>query len=200
VSTPAVMSPVSIRELLFGAEEDTRLEEHLGEAGSLDSLDEEIGVVGNVGRNLVTKELSRVILEVIDSDLASLLGAAWRKHSKLRDAARRTVASPGTEEQVVLATHRMSSVQEPSVDLILDGVLITTIDLALQVSFEIRGLLGTVREGKLVGLEAGSCSAEGSLEVEGVEVARRGMELDLTTQVALGNGITLLPAVVGDQP
>jgi hypothetical protein len=137
--------------------------------------------------------LDRVLEGLIDTDVLALMGTAWRKHATLVAVARRTAASPGVEEQVVLATHRMSSIQEPEVDLLLDGMLMGTLEVKISVDFVVRGLVAVVREGRLVGLRAGSCSAEAAFALEDVEIARRKTHFDLPSEISLANGIPLVP-------
>lgn len=197
-STPT--ASLSVRDLLFEPDEDRTLEANLDDGQALGAVDEKIGVLGRVVREFLVQELTRVILEVVDSDVVALMGAAWRKHTKLVEAARRTSASPGAEEQVVLATHRMSSIQEPQVDVLVDGALLGTLDLRVSVSFDVEGLVAVVRDGRLIGLRAGSSTAEAALAIEGIEIARRDMEFDLTSEISLANGIPLVPRTAVDQP
>ena len=191
-------SRLSVRDLLFEPDGSRALEQRLDQGQPIAPVDEKIGLFGRVGREFVIQELTRVILEVVDSDILALMGTAWRKHSKLVEAGRRTAASPGAEEQVVLATHQMSSIREPQVDLIMDGATLGTLDLRVSVAFEVRGLVAVVREGRLVTLRAGSCTAEAALAIEGVEVARREAGWDLTSQISPANGIPLVPRTAVD--
>ena len=55
--------------------------------------------------------------DLVDLDLGDLLVAGWRRHSRLVEAARRTLAAPGTEEVALLAPDRVTSVHHPHVDL-----------------------------------------------------------------------------------
>ena len=182
-------SRMTVRDLLFDSADALPPEEQLSVEQYLDPLYEKIGLLRQVGRSFVAQEFTRVLLEVIDSDLVTLIGTAWRKHWLLIDAADRTAGSPGAQEQVVLATHHISSIQEPDVDVLLDGALLGTINLTLEASFDIRGLIATIREGRIVFIRAGSCSAAASLAVEGVEIARRATEFDLRSEVSLARDI-----------
>jgi hypothetical protein len=200
MTSPLAASPLSVRDLLFEPGEDLMLDARLDDGQALGVVDEKIRVLGRVGREFVVEELTRAILEVVDSDVLALMGAAWRKHTKLVETARRTSTSPGAEEQVVLATHRMSSIQEPQVDVLVDGTLLGTLDLRVSVSFEVKGLVAIVREGRLIALRAGSSTAEAALAIEGIEIARRDMEFDLTSEISLASGIALVPRSAVDQP
>lgn len=81
--------------------------------------------------------------------------------------------SRGTEEVVVLATHRVSSTYKPSVDVTIDSVKVNTFEFVLSVQIDIRGLSAVVRGGDLVALYGGDCLVTATLTLEGAELAHR---------------------------
>jgi hypothetical protein len=110
---------------------------------------------------------------LLDLDLGDLVIAGWRKQERLAAAARRTAANPGSAERIELATHRISSVHRPSVELLLDDTHLTEVHFELDVEFVIKALEVTVREGRVVSLHAGECDVSATLAAEGVRLASR---------------------------
>ena len=99
--------------------------------------------------------------------------SAWRTYDALVTAAERTVAMPGSEEVVVLATHRVAWSYDPHLDLLVDGVRVTTLDFELGVTFDLDGVVAVVRHGELVALRAGQCTITASLTLQGTTLAQR---------------------------
>ena len=144
-------------------------------------------------RDAAIREVSALGAELLALDLGGLLVTGWRKYATLVQAARRTAAMPGREEIVDVITHRIGVTSHPSVELLVNEVRVTTIDLALMLEFEVRALTVVIRGGHVVALESGTCATTASVAVEGVTVASRTAEFGLLVLLRLGNGIPLLP-------
>ncbi|MGH3913653.1 MAG: hypothetical protein ACRDTC_09605 [Pseudonocardiaceae bacterium] len=106
----------------------------------------------------VSTQLAEVVLTSLDLlDVRELVVNGWCKHKDLREAAVRTHAVAGSEELVVLATHRIDSTHQPSVDLIVKEATVHTCVFDVGVEFEINGVLAVVRQGMLTALRGGTC-------------------------------------------
>jgi hypothetical protein len=116
---------------------------------------------------------------------------AERKHRDLVAAATRTSEHPGSTELVELATHRITSVHRPSVDLLVDGVRVAVVRLELEVELLVRALVATVRLGHLIGLRSGSFDVTVTLAMGGRQVAGHRTSLPSPLFVPLGDGIAL---------
>jgi hypothetical protein len=147
--------------------------------------------LSKAGRAAATAELTDVAQGLLDLDLAGLALAGWRKHRNLLAAATRTVERPGTTELVELATHRITSVHQPSVDVLVDGVRVAVVRLELKVELLVRALVATVRLGYLIGLRSGSFDVRVALAVAGREVTAGQTSLASPLFVRLGDGIPL---------
>ena len=140
------------------------------------------------------REVASATDELLSLNLVDILAAGWKKYDALTQAARRTAAAPGTEEVVVLVTHRIDSTHRPSVELYVDGASMGTIALAMCVSLTVTGARAVVSAGRLTEIRTGTCTAAGSLAVAEVEVVKRQRVLDLPGAVRLRGGIALLDA------
>lgn len=187
--------PFTARWFLFGEDKDTveTLSKSLHDAGITRSVGGVLGSLSSVGHKTVNHEVARVGADLADIDLAHILVAGWEKHAALMKAARSTLATPGTREVVDLATHCITSVHHPSVELLVDGKRVGSIDFKIYLEFVLKALVATVGNGNLTALHCGNCELTGSLACEGVKLAKRQGALDLNLVVRLDKGLPLLP-------
>ena len=102
------------------------------------------------------------------------------------------IAVPGSEEVVVLATHRVAWSYDPHLDLLVDGVRVTTLDFALGVTFDLDGIVAVVRQGELVALRAGECTITASLTLQGATLAHRRARMHAAVVLPLRPPVPLL--------
>jgi hypothetical protein len=186
--------PVTADTILFGSS---------GAAGSLEDFLDARRLSGWItsGAAHLTRDMQGALRneictatdDLLNLDLVDVLMTGWRKHAALAAAARRTAAAQGTSEVVDLATHHMTMVQRPYIDLLCDGVRVGRVQLELRLDVTVAGLVAVVRAGCLVAMQAGHCTVTATLLIESERVAARSAHLDLPLTVRLGAGIPLLP-------
>jgi uncharacterized protein DUF2510 len=132
-------------------------------------------------------------------NLADVAAAGWKKYDALKKAARSTRDDRDATELVSLTTHKITSSQHPSIDLSLDGKRLATVEVALEVALTIVGLIAVVKQGRLTEIQAGSCTASGSLAIQGVEMIKRQRKFDLPGAFRLGRGVPLLDTTSTDE-
>ncbi|HEX8132342.1 MAG TPA: hypothetical protein VF880_02770, partial [Actinomycetes bacterium] len=192
--------PLTASAFLFDQEDTGRaLARALDEHGVLGSLDSALGLVAQTTREAAGDQVAAVADGVLALDLGDLVVAGWRKQGKLAAAAERTAANPGTSEVVELATHRVSSVHHPYVELLVNNVRVTSVNFELDLEFEVKALVATVRDGHLVSLHSGDCDLAATLTAEGIRLASKRRHFDLPLVVRwplllhLGGGTDPLP-------
>jgi hypothetical protein len=111
--------------------------------------------------------------------------AGWRKQGELAAAAERTAANPGSSEVVELASHRISSVHRPFVELLINGAQVATVNFELDVEFVVKALVVTVRNGHVVSLHTGACDVAAKLAAEGLQLASRRAHFELPLIIRL---------------
>jgi hypothetical protein len=101
--------------LLGGAGGDTMdaLARVLSEQGAPASAIRGLGGLSAAALQAVNREVAAVIDRLLELDLGELLLAGWRRYSELTKAAQPTLAHPGSQEMVVLASHRVVSTHHP---------------------------------------------------------------------------------------
>jgi hypothetical protein len=194
MSTDTVAGPVTARSFLFGEGGGGAVPpvQVLGRGSVLPSLAASLGPLAAAARHAIDREFASSVASLLDFDLIDILAAGWRKHAALTAAARRTIADPAVDEVVELATHRITSVHRPTVDVIVDDVRVATVHLELSFEGVLKSVVATVRGGRLVNLHFGVCDASVVLAAEGVELARREGHLDVGLMTVLGDGISLV--------
>jgi hypothetical protein len=177
--------PLTTSVFLFGESQDSgqALAQALQEKGVLSALGTALQLVSQAGRQAADSQVATVANDLLNLDLGDLLAAGWRRQAALSAAAERTVANPGSSEVVELATHRITSVHRPFVDLLINDVHVATIDFELRVEFAVRALGVTVRNGHVVSLHSGACDVTATLSAQGVRLARRQEHFELPVLV-----------------
>jgi hypothetical protein len=191
MSSTVLDDPVTAGALLFGDGQDgpRALAEALDQQRVASLLGGTLQDLAEGGRAAVAGEVASAVEGLLDFDVGGLLLAGWCKHAEVRAAARRTVAAPGSVEVVALATHRVTSTHAPSFDLLVNGVHAATVHLELRLEFLLKGLVVTVREGRLVAVRPGTCEVTATLEAEGRRLATRSGELQGPLVIRLGDGV-----------
>jgi hypothetical protein len=137
-------------------------------------------------------EIATVAAGLLDLGLGGAVVRAWRKYTAMTEAAERTLAVSGSEEVVVLATHRVTWTYQPHIDLLVDGKKITTFDFEMTVVYDLDSVVAVVRRGELVALRGGDCAITATLTLEGATLAQRQGRMDAALVVSLDRPIPLL--------
>jgi hypothetical protein len=196
MTTAALNETASVRDLLFGGvsvEPTDALAESLREHGTVETLITGVPGLTAAADRAVERELATLADDVLSPNLFDLAGTGWNRYEALRDAARRTRDVPTAEEVVALATHRIESSHRPTVELLIDGKSVGTIEVELHVAFEMAGVVAVVRQARLTAIRSGNCTVTGTLAIAGAVVARQRRQFDLPGAVRLHHGVALLP-------
>jgi hypothetical protein len=195
--TPAVQDrPSTALDLLFGGGEDApgALAHEILSAGAGQNLGRALENLPKVTREAAVREATTAAAGLLEVDLIGVLVTGWREHHDLAAAARRTLAAPGSTELVDVATHGITTTQQPSVGVLVDGRQVATLQLGLSVVFDVSALVAGVSAGRLVAVHSGHCDITATLAVQGTDVVTRRAHLELPSVVPLSPGIRLLAA------
>ena len=152
----------------------------------------------DAAREAVLDRVGTAAAGLLEQNVTDIVGAAWRKHAALRDAALATLADPGTVREPELATHTVSFAHEPAVEIRMGEQVVATVTVQVQVEMRIACLTVTVRRGRLTAIRAGTAELEAVVALMGREVVRRRAVLDLPVALPLGRGIPLLAGGTGE--
>jgi hypothetical protein len=191
--TPAIQnSPRTTADLLFGpgASASEGLSKQILPADT--NLDQALKHLPPPTREAAVHEAATEAAALLDADLLGLLVAGWRAHHDLVDAAKRTLATPGSTELVDLIKHQITTTQQPSVSVLVDGNQVAILRFTLSVVFDIGTLVAGIRGGLLVAVHAGRCDVTATLNFQGTDVLTTRTRLELPGLIKLGPGIRLL--------
>jgi hypothetical protein len=181
-------------DLLFGSSENAQetLARYVMSAGRTRARAFER--LPRVTREAAVHEAAVAAVGLLKVDLMEVLVTGWREHRDIFSAARRTLDMPGSKELVGLAPHRVSTVQQPAVSILVDGRRVHTLQLGLSILFEVTGLVAGIHAGRLAGIHAGRGDLGLALTVHELEVLTKRSHLELPGVKSLRRGFRLLPA------
>ena len=181
-------------DLLFGSSEGAHeaLARHVMSAGR--TMDRAFERLPRVTREAAVREAALAAVGLLRVDLMEVLVAGWREHRDVFSAARRTLDMPGSRELVGLAPHRITTVQQPAVSILVDGRRVHTLQLGLSIFFEVTGLVAGIHAGRLAGIHAGRGEVGVALTIHELEVLTKRSHLELPGVKSLKRGFRLLPA------
>jgi hypothetical protein len=194
MTTNTTLPPLTLGTVLFGggdADPVTSLSRSMDAGGISGRLLGAIGGISPPARREVVRQVATVALKTLDIHLIDVVLGGWRAHSRLVAAARRTLATPGSEEVVDLVSHRIRSVHRPYVSVLLDGAQVARLDLEATVILDVKALVGVVRTGRLVEFRGGQSEVTALLAAEGVQLAHRRQPIDLQVALPLRSGVQL---------
>jgi hypothetical protein len=195
VSSAATASPMlSPRLLLVGESVDAvgRLTDELQRHGVARTAFGQARQLSSAASGLVDREIGAVLAGLLELDLGDVLLAGWRGHQALVAAGQRTAADPAGREVVDLASHRVRWVSRPSVDVVLDGVRLATLEFALEVEFVLVGVAAVVWRGHLVAAQGGDCTVTGLLSFADVPLVRGSWRVGVAWLVRLDPAVPLV--------
>jgi hypothetical protein len=185
---------ITAADLLFGSGEDAHeaLARHVMSAGRTTAR--AFVRLPRVTREAAVREAAVAAVGLLKVDLMEVLVTGWREHRDIFSAARRTLDMPGSKELVGLAPHRITTVQQPAVGILVDGHRVHTLQLGLSIFFEVTGLVAGIHAGRLAAIHAGRGDLGVALTVHELEVLTRRSHLELPGVKSLNRGFRLLPA------
>ncbi|MHC9293355.1 hypothetical protein ACRCUN_12865 [Mycobacterium sp. LTG2003] len=143
-------------------------------------------------RHAVERAVADEVGELLDLDLRDLAVAGWNRYGDLMKAARRSRDTPKSKEYVSLATHQITSSHRPTVEVFINGTSAAVIDVKLDVTFEMAGVVAVVQDARLIEVQSGNCTVTATLAVGKAVVAKRQRQFDVPGAIRLKNGVALL--------
>jgi hypothetical protein len=181
-------------DLLFGSQENAQeaLARHVMADGR--AFARSLVHLPRVTREAAVREAAVAASGLLKVDLIEVLVSGWRENRDIFTAARRTLEMPGSSELVGLAPHRISTVQQPAVGILIDGKRVHTLQLGLSIFFEVTGLVAGISHGRLSAVHAGRGHVGVALTIHEIEVLTKRSHLELPGHVGLKRGFRLLSA------
>jgi hypothetical protein len=194
MTTPGPDGVITAADLLFGSSENAHeaMTRHVMSAGR--TMAGAFERLPRVTREAAVREAAVAAVGLLKMDLMEVLVSGWREHRDIFGAARRTLDMPGSKELVGLAPHRITTVQQPAVGILVDGHRVHTLQLGLSIFFEVTGLVAGIHGGRLAAVHAGRGDIGLALTIHELEVLTKRSHLELPGVKSLQRGFRLLPA------
>jgi hypothetical protein len=194
MTTAAPDGALTAAGLLFGSQEKAHeaLARHVMADGR--AFARSLVHLPRVTREAAVREAAMAAAGLLKVDLIEVLVSGWRENRDIFTAARRTLEMPGSSELVGLAQHRISTVQQPAVGILIDGKWVHTLQLGLSIFFEVTGLVAGISHGRLAAVHAGRGHVGVALTIHEIEVLTKRSHLELPGHVGLKRGFRLLSA------
>ena len=205
MTTPGEDGTPTALDLLFGPGADAAetLADKILSPGGDQNLGRALAHLPEMTRKAAVQEAATAASALLKVDLIDVLARGWREHRDIVAAARRTLAAPLSTELVSMATHEITVEQRPSVNVLVDGQEVATLELGLSIVFDVNALLLGISGGRITAVRSGRCEITGTLAVQGTDLLVRRAHLELPGVVSLRRGIRLLPIAeypTGDYP
>lgn len=205
MTTPGKGSTPTALDLLFGPGTDAAeaLADKILPPGGDQNLGRALAHLPEMTRKAAVHEAATAASALLRVDLVDVLARGWREHRDIVAAARRTLAAPLSTELVSMATHEIKVEQRPSVNVLVDGQKVATLELGLSIVFDVNALLLGISGGRIITVHSGRCEITGTLAVQGTNLLVGRAHLELPGVMSLRRGIRLLPIAeypAGDYP
>lgn len=188
MTTAPANQQITIGNFLCG---EDGLRPALQASGAADQIREQLTRFTEPTRSEAVAEVEKISADILNLDIGDVLVGALAEYAALRAAGQRTAADTEASELVELVSHEISLNNQPSIDLLVDGVPVATVHLTLSLLIDVQAMTATVRAGRLTALRVGRCDVRASISVEGTTVASKQGELRLPVSLPVGSGIPL---------
>jgi hypothetical protein len=185
----------SVRALFFDSPADAvaAMTRAVRDGAAAGEIRDGLGRMPAAGKNAVLAEVGTVADGILGMDVIDIFEQSWTRFAALRDAAEKSLADPGGEELVEMATRTASFDYQPGVEVHLADLPVATVSLRAVLAFTVRGLIGVVADGALRAVRAGAWECEGTLDVAGRRVAQRQGSVDMPAEIRFRRPVPLLP-------
>jgi hypothetical protein len=141
--------------------------------------------LGTVARRALIEEIEAKLRMVLSETLVDLIVGGWRAYGAVRRAIENSLIRPGVDQVLPLRNHTITADHQHSLDIEVDGFQVMTLSVQLVMHFQLYDAVAVVRDGHLVAVRSGKAKADGTVTVEGVQVAQRTLIFPFTAELAL---------------
>lgn len=171
ISTPG--TPVELFSDLHGggwAESIKALEDGPAYVRIMKHLATSGGLMNNVE---VFRTVGAGIADFLRLDLGVILVGGWKKMAELRGYTDRSKYGPDETILVEITQHTVTSKHKPSLDIVINGEKIDTVEFKLKLTITIDGAVLTIRDGRILAVSPGACKVGGELKCEDYTIFKR---------------------------
>ncbi|RXZ48385.1 hypothetical protein [Agromyces binzhouensis] len=135
--------------------------------------------MATAGKDYLAGEVGEVADGLLDLDVTDVIAHSWDRHRAIGEAKEWSAKNPDGEMVVPLVTHTVKWSYEPSVEVKVDEVPITSVALAVALDTTVKGAVIAFRRGEVADVRTGTVEVRAKVECEGVKLAERTGSFDL---------------------
>ncbi len=142
--------------------------------------------------SFTTKDVRKKIEDLLDIDVVTIMVRAWNKYRELQKYTD-SKQYPLTDTYLVsLAEHTVSSTHHPYIEVTVNENPVGRIEFEVKVTLTLKGIILTVKGGRIMAIETGSCKGKGTIAYKGIPVFERETDsFALPGTIDLGQGIPI---------
>jgi hypothetical protein len=146
----------------------------------------------------ISGALEKAVMAALDIALDDILGQAWSGWHKIRKYADPGQTPPDDINIVPLSDHKIESVHEPSVDVVVGGVTVHKFAFKVAAQLEVQGVNLVVQNGMIQEIRLASLKCGGSVKLRGRTLLEQSIgQVTIPGVMRLENPI---PILTGDVP
>lgn len=137
------------------------------------------------------------ILDQVADKIADLLNnitikdimlRAWNKYHYLDKYLDKSKYAPDETILVPLAEHTIKSKHHPSIEILVNDHIVDEIKLDITVVFKLKGIMLTIKDGKIRQIQTGTCKVSGTVKCEQMILAKKELgTISLPGKISLGD-------------
>lgn len=128
---------------------------------------------GSAGWHHVLMDIAGAIPDLLQVDLAEVLGGGWKNGAELGRFADTQRYAPEETIVVELTTHVVTSRHHPCLEVLLDEQPCGQLDVEVEIALRVDGAVLTIKDGKIWKATTGACAASGRITCAGQTLSER---------------------------
>ena len=157
------------------------------------------GVHETIKKELKSVDLAAVkdallnkLAAMLDDPFVKSLAYAWSKYGEIVKYRNREKYPPDNTFLVALGDHTISSEYKPSIQVVINNVVVGTLEFAVNLAVEVKAFELEITDAKIRRVRTGTWQGSGEVAFEGKQIYRKQLEpVRLPGVVDLGEGVAI---------
>jgi hypothetical protein len=156
------------------------------------SLKKKIWKETKVKGPLILDSIIKKTIDMLDIKVLDIMVKAWNKYKILLKYLDKEKYPPDETFLVPLAEHTINSEHRPSIDILINDQPVGNIEFSITFSIMLEGIILKIQDGKIKGINTGTCKGKGTLKCENVVILeKKTASIPLPGSIDLGEGIPI---------
>lgn len=136
----------------------------------------------------ILDQVADKIADLLNITIKDIMVGAWNNYHYLDKYLDRSRYAPDETILVPLAEHTIKSKHHPCIEILVNDCVIDDIKLDITVAFKLKGIMLTIRDGKIRQIQTGTCKGSGTVKYEQMILAQKELStISLPGKISLGD-------------